>query len=642
MDRARSSSASSLVLCILALPAAAQLTVTGTSPSRNASNVAATTTIAIDFDRAVDPTSIPPATDDARVFGSIHGPMQGAWSLENGDTRLRFVPAKRFHAGEVVLVGLDHDLRAADATTLRSAGHVHRFRVETATAPMTWTQIADVLVRQNPSVSVRIYGGNAHDLDRDGFADLPLACEDACDVRVLLNRGDGSGQPQGVLLPTNPVACTPSPNEMGDFDGDGLSDIVTCNTLGSVSILLGNGDGGFQPSTTYPVGTYPHGLAVLDCDGDGDLDVATANNGTDNIALLRNNGNGTFAPATFFNSGGSAEYALSAADMDNDGIDDLVAGVQFQGRVIVLRGNGDGTFTGISNTLCGGAVWMITCGDVNGDGNVDVSTANGVSSNGSILFGNGAGGLTLSQTLPMAGQAVATDLGDLDGDGDLDWSLSSFGGSEWRVFANDGTGHFALHTQFPALSNSACSVLYDFDNDRDLDLVLLDEIADHATYFRNGTPAGTPMCSGDGSGAPCPCGNSGSPGHGCANSVNPAGALLTIAGQANPDTAVLHSTGMPAAASVIFLRGNAVEPAPVPFHDGLRCAGGTLLRFGTQTASSGAASYPGNFANTLSGISGAVPGTGTTLWYQVFYRNAAAAFCPPATANVTNGIVVVW
>ena len=622
--------------------AVAQLTVTGTTPARHASNVAANATIAIDFDRALDLASIPPATNDARAFGSVSGMLTGTWSLENGAARLRFTPSRRFAAGEVIHVGLDHDLRAADNTTLRAAGFVFRFRVVTAPAPMTWTQIDDVLLRQVPTQSVRIYGGNPHDLNRDGWADLPLACEDACDVRVLLGRPDGTGRPQPLLLPTNPVGCTPSPNEPSDFDGDGVTDIVTCNVGGNVSVLLGNGNGSFQPATTYAVGTAPAGLAVLDCEGDGDMDIATANNGTDNIALLRNNGNGTFAPATFFDSTGFQEYALTAADMNNDGIDDLVVGVQFQGRVIVMLGNGDGTFAFASSTLAGGSVWMIGTGDLNGDGNMDVHTANGVSSSGSVLLGNGAGGLGASQVVAMAGQSVATDVGDMDGDGDLDWVLSSFGGSEWRVFRNNGSGVFAFHVQFPALANSACAAVYDFDNDRDLDLVLLDEIADHATYFRNGPVAGTALCFGDGTSSACPCGNNGAPGRGCANSVVATGALLTIAGQTSPENAVLHATGMPVAAATIFLRGNAVEPAPVIFHDGLRCAGGTLLRFGTQAAVAGYSSFPGNSANTLSNASGTAPGSGVTHWYQVFYRNAAAGFCPPATANVTNGIVVTW
>ncbi len=75
----------------------------------------------------------------------------------------------------------------------------------------------------------------------------------------------------------------------------------------------------------------------------------------------------------------------------------------------------------------------------------------------------------------------------------------------------------------------------------------------------------------------------------------------------------------------------------VTYHDR-----GSLLRFGTQTAVAGYASYPGNAANTLSNASGTTPGSGVTHWYQVFYRNAATGFCPPGTANWTNGLAVTW
>jgi hypothetical protein len=637
----------SVCLGFVALTAArahAQLAVSALSPAANANNVAANTTIAIDFDRALAPATLPPATNNVSVFGAVSGPVAGAWSLENANTRLRFTPANRFAAGEVVQIRLDHDLQAADATFLRAAGHAARFRVRTKPASLDWTQIADVSLRDTQSVSVRIYGGNATDLDRDGFADLPLACEDACDVRVLLNSADCSGMPQPLLTPTNPVQCTPSPNEQGDLNGDGLTDLVTCNGGGSVSVLLGNGDGSFQPAANYGVGSFPPGLALLDVDGDGDADIVTANNGTDNLALLLNNGAGVFGAATFFDSTGLGEYALTAADMTSDGIDDLVVGARAQSRVIVMRGNGNGTFTAISNTLAGGAVWMIVCGDVNGDGNMDVSCANSTSNNGSILFGNGAGGLTLGPVVAMGGHTPATDLGDLDGDGDLDWVLSSYGAGYWRFFKNDGAGAFTLSTQFPASSNPACSVLYDFDNDRDLDLVLLDEIADHATFFRNDDvlASALPFCFGDGSSGPCPCGNAGAAGHGCANSVNAAGAQLSATGSLTGDTVTLCATGMPASTFTLFLRWNTLEGVPQVFHDGLRCAGGALGRFGGQQAVAGSASFPGISLNTLSGVSATFPGSGATVFYGAFYRNASTTFCPPATANVTNQLQIVW
>ncbi len=91
----RSTASIPAVFVLVAGVASAQLAVVGTNPALNANNVAANATIAIDFDRPLAPTSIPPTTNDATAFGSISGPLTGTWSLENGGARLRFTPARR-------------------------------------------------------------------------------------------------------------------------------------------------------------------------------------------------------------------------------------------------------------------------------------------------------------------------------------------------------------------------------------------------------------------------------------------------------------------------------------------------------------------------------------------------------------------
>ncbi|MBI5364782.1 MAG: hypothetical protein HZA53_16520 [Planctomycetes bacterium] len=156
---------------------------------------------------------------------------------------------------------------------------------------------------------------------------------------------------------------------------------------------------------------------------------------------------------------------------------------------------------------------------------------------------------------------------------------------------------------------------------------------------------GTPFCAGDGLDpnvtTPCPCGNVGGPGRGCANSVNPLGALLDATGSPLPDTMVLAGSGMPATVSCIYLQGTAL--ADTVFGDGVRCAGGTLLRLRTRANVGGASAFPDSTDTiSLSVRGGVVPGSGTTRYYQTYYRNSAGLFCPPETFNVTNGRVIVW
>ncbi|MBL8863781.1 MAG: hypothetical protein JNK02_17460 [Planctomycetes bacterium] len=160
--------------------------------------------------------------------------------------------------------------------------------------------------------------------------------------------------------------------------------------------------------------------------------------------------------------------------------------------------------------------------------------------------------------------------------------------------------------------------------------------------LRVGVPAPQPFCFGDGSGTACPCGNTGAAGNGCAHSANANGANLAASGASSlsADTLLLSGTGMPNS-SALYFQGTTQQSggAGVAFGDGLRCAGGTVIRLGTKFNASGASQYPGVGDPSVSvrGLVGA-PGTRT---YQVWYRNAAA-FCTPDTFNLTNGILVTW
>ena len=125
--------------------------------------------------------------------------------------------------------------------------------------------------------------------------------------------------------------------------------------------------------------------------------------------------------------------------------------------------------------------------------------------------------------------------------------------------------------------------------------------------------------------------------------VNATGALLVFSGATNPDTLVLSSSGTPSVATLaaIFLQGDQRTPGVV-FGDGVRCVDGALIRLGSKSTLGGNASYPEVGNPLISVRGGVVPGSADTRYYQTYYRNAAALFCPPATFNITNGIVVVW
>jgi hypothetical protein len=154
-------------------------------------------------------------------------------------------------------------------------------------------------------------------------------------------------------------------------------------------------------------------------------------------------------------------------------------------------------------------------------------------------------------------------------------------------------------------------------------------------------PLGT-FCFGDGSGAACPCGNTGSAGQGCASSLGHGGTLsgtgFAIVGA---DSFVLTGSGMPNSSALYF---QGTSPAGggsgLLFGDGLRCAAGSILRLGTKNNLGGTSSYPVGADLDIS-VKGLVPAAGGTRYYQVWYRNAAM-FCTTSTFNLSNGLSAIW
>jgi hypothetical protein len=479
-----------VVIALAGSSARAALVMSSATPAPNAMNVAATTSIQVTFAQPVMTSTVD--GHSFGVFGRSTGPAAGTLAFSNGNRTVTLIPGHTFAAGEVVGVVLSHDLRAADGTFLRSAGYAWSFTVEAAPADMVF-QTIDTMSNRSGSPT-RIYGAMSSDLNHDGYPDLATVNEDSADLRVFMNKADGTGLYHPWQQPPYPIGVESSPNEPGDFDRDGEVDIAVVSAdEDSVLVARGNGDGSFGASQVIGLGSEPHGVAVLDADGDGDSDLAVSVRGGNHLALMLNDGSGTLGAPTTFETGGNGEYGLAAADMNNDMIMDLVVGAIDSQQIIVMRGNGNGTFTAIATQSAGGRSFVVATGDVNGDGNVDVSSANENSANGTILLGNGSGGLSAPVSYSCTGRCVSTDLGDLDGDGDLDWVLSSYGAWVWRVFRNDGAGVFSLDQQFVAPSNPSCAIILDFDRDGDLDLALTDEIADVVVLKENlGSPPQVP------------------------------------------------------------------------------------------------------------------------------------------------------
>jgi hypothetical protein len=175
----------------------------------------------------------------------------------------------------------------------------------------------------------------------------------------------------------------------------------------------------------------------------------------------------------------------------------------------------------------------------------------------------------------------------------------------------------------------------------------LNGVRDWVVRGCGGAPPPVPFCSGDGTAAPCPCGNAGLPGRGCDNSMATGGARIQASGKASvsDDRLTLLVDGLTPAPSLIVFQGETdlAGGRGVPFGDGLRCAGGEIWRLVIAFASNGVLTHgygvPGDAPIS---IAGHVPPGGVHLRvYQAWYRNQAD-FCTPAFFNLSSAVRVTW
>jgi hypothetical protein len=288
-------------------------------------------------------------------------------------------------------------------------------------------------------------------------------------VSVLLGNGDGTFQ----AVPSYAVGSRPYAVAVGDFNGDGIPDLVTASVFPrhELDVLLGNGDGTFQPAVPYDAGPAPYAVAVGDFNGDGRLDLAVANM-VGPMDVLLGNGDGTFQQAVPYDAGPNL-FAVAVGDFNGDGKPDLVAvnNLGLTGGVSVLLGNGDGSFQRPVPYRTGEFPTSVAVGDFNGDGIPDLAVTNsdigaGRSPSLSVLLGNGDGTFQPAQNSLVGLRPEFVAVGDFNGDGvpDLAVANAAFAGTPENVtlLLGNGDGTFRTAGRFDRIFGPL--VVGDFNN----------------------------------------------------------------------------------------------------------------------------------------------------------------------------------
>jgi hypothetical protein len=317
------------------------------------------------------------------------------------------------------------------------------------------------------------------DVNRDGKPDLVAARRDSNDVTILLGDGAGGFRPAGSPIT---VGRSPGALVLDDFNGDDKPDLVVANAGSSdLSILLGDGAGGFRPAAASPAKVAGLLAKVIGSDVNGDRHVdllAVARDGATKrspVVVLLGDGSGRFVPApgsplTFpGRSDGSA--LLTVADFNGDRKPDAAVGFDESAGISVRLGDGAGGFGAATRLLSGSTPRAFAAADVNRDGKADLAVTS--SNKVTILLGNrlrAAAPIGLGQHEDPQ-QIVAADF-SRDGKPDLAVNISS----GLALLLGDGTGRFRPAADSPFAVPGVAIAAADFNGDDQPDLALDDSI----------------------------------------------------------------------------------------------------------------------------------------------------------------------
>ncbi|RRB06404.1 FG-GAP-like repeat-containing protein [Larkinella rosea] len=310
------------------------------------------------------------------------------------------------------------------------------------------------------------------------------------------------GLGQGNFRPGPNVSVSGSfPNHpvLGDLDGDGDLDLITAqlSTISnrSVTVSFNDGTGAFSGSTDIVVGDFITDVVLGDIDSDGDLDFLTTNGyePINSVSIRLNDGTGTFTEAPSLALGTNL-WSLTLGDIDGDGDLDLLAMASeaFGNATVFVRFNdGTGTFSGSDSYITSSATSDvafardITLCDVDKDGDLDFLMPRQAYNAVFVYFNNVSGVFSPGSPVSVGNDPQSIATGDWDGDGDVDLATADRLSNSISIRINDGQGVFGGATALPVGEQPNTVVTGDIDADGDLDLLCSNSNSRNVSVYLN-------------------------------------------------------------------------------------------------------------------------------------------------------------
>jgi hypothetical protein len=356
--------------------------------------------------------------------------------------------------------------------------------------------------KQDLPVGKRPHSVGAADLNGDGRPDIFTANEDSDDVSVLLNI-DGRTFDKELRLKAGdgPVSIV-----SGDFDNDGDQDLASANFSagldGDISLFLNDGNGAFDNEQRIAVGLGPVFIVTDDFDGDGKLDLVTADSNSFALSFLPGNGNGTFdAPKELLLGNQQvleeSPKALAVGDVDDDGLNDILVALNFAHKIAVLINQDNGNFAPPTTFFSGSFPTSIAIADFDEDGLDDLGIANSGSGDALVFLKGLAPGI-FDESVQFDDDIILADVNpifvlaaDFDEDGSQDLAAANSNSFDVTISLGQGDGTFVLKdpiagdllTGTPTGDGPNAVVAADFDGDANLDTATSNSFSNDVTVL---------------------------------------------------------------------------------------------------------------------------------------------------------------